>query len=176
MKTIELGVFEVVSGILIISDPCYERGIWCQGKLEGVPRGKWFASVEVEEGEGGRVMALMAARAGYRSVGWIRMGWRKEPFEVGVDSGQAGLFDVAHYRDDAAVVGVDRISADIICPEEPWYSIACDRTLSEIGAGIIPFGCVSSSGYGDGSYECHTFRDREDAIAVIRVTFITDEE
>ncbi len=45
----ELGSFEVVSGQLIISDPCYKRGIWCAGTLENVRNGEWNAKVAYEK-------------------------------------------------------------------------------------------------------------------------------
>ena len=73
---------------------------------------------------------------------------------VGVDSGQAGVFDAKYFEDDklARQYQVE----DPICPDQPWYSLCCDRTLGETGAGIIPYGVVSSSGLGDGSYSYYT--------------------
>lgn len=39
--TNNLGSFDVHSGELIVSDPCYSLGTWCQGKLENVRNGEW---------------------------------------------------------------------------------------------------------------------------------------
>jgi len=72
-------------------------------------------------------------------------GYQKLDFEVGVDSGQAGVFDLSHYWNDSV--------APEVAPEEVWYSMCCAVTLSECSAGVVPFGAVSSSGYGDGGYD-----------------------
>lgn len=45
-------------------------------------------------------------------------------FEVGVDSGQAGIFDRAHYQDASTVASVP----DPIYKKDPWYSACCHQT------------------------------------------------
>lgn len=171
MKRIEIGTFEVVTGKVVVSDPCYEIGTWCQGVLENVREGAWRCHVLRSDD---RVAELIL---GHSSGQAVSKRWNKESFDVGVDSGQAGVFDAAHYRDDAATQGVSRIAQEVICREEPWYSICCDRTLgNESGAGIIPFGVVSSSGYGDGSYRCYTRKDAAGCVVGIRIVFIADED
>jgi hypothetical protein len=104
--------------------------------------------------------------------------WVEEPFDVGVDSGQAGVFDAAHFRDNLVVMGVERISKEApICPEEPWYSICCDRTIgSPCGAGVVPHGAVSSSGFGDGSYRCWTAKDRDGQVVAVKISYLYEEE
>ncbi len=105
-QTRELGLFEVASGTVIVGDPCYERRTWCAGQL-AVKKGVWKA-VAVK-------------------------GWKKQPFEVGIDSGQAGLFDdIVYARDD-----------------DTWYRSCSAIILKAPGAGVLKNGVVSESGYGD---------------------------
>ena len=170
-----VGRFRVVSGRVIVSDPCYEIGTWCQGILEKVRKGQWECHVSLaQEGASDTGVAeLVARRASLPTP--FNPSWIEERFEVGVDSGQAGIFDMAHYRDDRVAQAVERLGRETICPDEPWYSLCCDRTSgSAMGAGIIPYGVVSSSGFGDGSYRCFTQRDREGYVTAIRTVFITD--
>ena len=99
-------------------------------------------------------------------------------FTGGVDSGQFGYFDHDEYRNDNIVQGVERVTPDdVICDDEPWYSICCDRTLSKDKWGEIPFGIVSSSGYGDGSYPTYGIKDVDGKEWVGFVTlFIWDDD
>lgn len=171
-----VGEFKVTSGQVMVSDPCYDAGLWCQGVLDKTRKGQWNAHVRLirEEACDVHVAELIARHSACSRTGIH--GWTEErSFVVGVDSGQVGFFDVTHYRDDRLAQNVERLSHESICPDEPWYSLCCDRTLgSKIGAGIIPYGVVSSSGYGDGSYRCLTQRDADGYVIAIRVVFITD--
>ena len=104
----------------------------------------------------------------------------KAPFNVAVDSGQAGVFDSANYQNDESIAHLtdaDRLYAEdkIRWPEEPWYSWCCDRTLGEAGAGIVPNGAVSSTAYGDGSYECTLVKEDGLVVGVI-IDFVGEEE
>ena len=54
-----------------------------------------------------------------------------------VDSGQAGVFDFGSY-------GVD-----------DFYDLCCKKTLSRRQYGFMEEGFVTSSGYGDGTYEAN---------------------
>ncbi|MBK8989453.1 MAG: hypothetical protein IPM39_25905 [Chloroflexi bacterium] len=84
------------------------------------------------------------------------------------------MFDAAHYRDDSLAKQFP-VSEPLVA-EEPWYSLCCDRTLGEERAGVIPFGAVASSGYGDGVYQAFGLRDGEGRIMGVMIVFITEEE
>lgn len=43
MERIDLGTFEVISGKLVVSDPCYAEDLWCCNALENVRNGVWNA-------------------------------------------------------------------------------------------------------------------------------------
>ncbi len=114
-------------------------------------------------------------------VYWWRP-WKRLDIEVGVDSGQCGFFDDGLFRQDYSLLGKngvklhekldaakaagDQAEADALQKkldvklaglpagfgDNPWYTACCNLTLSSVGAGVIPYGAVSSSGLGDGSY------------------------
>lgn len=166
-----IGTFEVVSPKIMVSDPCYEKDTWCNGVVNNVKKGTWKAEVVIgTEGDwGNRVRSLVAFSKNGKPIG----AWHKETFSVGVDSGQAGIYDLRFFRDNNVVKDVERVNPDnIICEDKPWYSINCDRTIGKFKAGVIPYGCVSSSGFGDGEYTCYTKRDKDKKVVVISIEFI----
>ena len=172
-----LGEFAVTSGVLRVSDPCYERETWCSGTIEPAIKGYWTAqAVFFDEGSwGNRVGYLIVQHKDY-NFDQTNPGWSLENIDVGVDSGQAGVFDDRYYKDDDVVQHITRKHSESICEDDPWYSICCDRTLCEEKAGVIPHGAVSSSGYGDGSYRCLTQKDEDDNIIAVMIDFGLSEE
>ena len=53
-----------------------------------------------------------------------------------------------------------------------WYRHVCDITLSKMSAGVLPYGAVSSSGFGDGGYTCYTHADENGVIDFAFIVFI----
>lgn len=153
---------------VMVSDPCYGLNTWCQGVLENVLPGTYDCEVEYsDEGDWGtRVAAIEVTHIDYDGI--IR--FEPEYFEVGVDSGQAGIFDYDYYceyHDDT-----DKYPH----VNDDWYEMVCHITLSRAQSGTVEdYGLVSSSGYGDGGYTCYTARERNGYIIAIRIEFITDE-
>ena len=173
-RTLELGEFVVASGKLIVSDPCYDTDVWCRGELENVLNGTWHAStVELYTGSWGRRIArLIAVHEDFVNEKMSKgqcMG-----FDVGVDSGQAGLFDASHYRDDTVIPNHDNLKDKR--PSEIWYDHCCNITLSPLSAGVRPYGVVSSSGYGDGSYDCFVCRNEYGQIIRAEIEFILEDD
>ena len=168
MEVRNLGTFNVSSGKVIVSDPCYDRGTLCAGLLENVKNGTWNASVDVlssseTHGWGKRVGTLYAYTK--HSLSSFQQ-HTVAKFEVGVDSGQAGIFcDSVYPHGSTGEYG-----------EDGFYGICCNLTLSNEQAGVLLGGVVSSSGYGDGGYTCSYLRDENGEIVSIRITFIRDEE
>ena len=165
--TVKIGTFEVKSGAVICSDPCYKRDTWCQGVLKNVKKGKWLASiVRSNEGEwGSRVAELIAVHSVHAPIPESN-DWNVEKFDVGVDSGQAGIFDDKSYRGGEDEYGYGG-----------WYDKCCDLTLKTEGghqilsAGVLEGGVVSSSGYGDGCYDCFTIKNNGKIVG-IRIVFM----
>jgi hypothetical protein len=180
--------FEVVSGELVISDPCYSEETWCQGVVKA-KNGKWYPNAETVnmEGWGNRVVTLVAGHEEFWSYmsddykeDFIPPVWEKLPFSVGVDSGQAGIFDFSHYRDDSVVKEAYRLTKTHIGQDREgsggdWYGMCCDRTLSFYKWGLIPYGVVSSSGLGDGMYSAFAVKNDEGEVIAVKIIFIPVE-
>lgn len=94
--------------------------------------------------------------------------------DVGVDSGQAGFFDLEKYA--LAVSDKGERRADRGQTFEEFYDSVCDLTLDRKSFGVVPFGCVSSSGYGDGGYECYVRRNEVGEAVEALIVFIGEYE
>jgi len=145
MKTTidELGTIDL-SGTVVVSDPCYDREVWCMMPGVKVRPGRYrvFVARQNEGRFGIRIACLMAVHDDYEAAEINN--WDDDcSGSIGVDSGQCGIFDDAIYpklNDDPAF--------------ESFYGECCRLTLGEGSAGILENnkGAVSASGYGDGSY------------------------
>lgn len=141
-----LGTFEVKSGALFVTDPCYEREVNPKNIVRKVMNGIWEAMVITsDEGSWGiRNGILIAYHEKSSPTGYVN--WSRKRFEVGVDSGQAGIYDNDKF--------VGRIDGDDA--SEEWYQKNCKLSMSTLSAGVLDGGCISSSGFGDGGYVCRT--------------------
>lgn len=106
---------------VMVSDPCYGLGTWCQGVLENVLSGVYDCNVEYsDEGDWGtRVSAIEVTHESCRGK-FIAL--ECEDFEVGVDSGQAGIFDYEYY----AKYHMDAMEREHV--SDDWYDMVCDLT------------------------------------------------
>lgn len=177
-QSMYLGNFEVTSGELITSDPCYDLDTWCMGVLKGVKKGSWHAYSMIEDSEE-RNSALIIYHesvsktdASYYFSGAYKL--NTAPFEVGVDSGQAGFFDSTVYKNDATVPTDFNLGLD--WKDRGWYGMCARLTLSDKGAGVVPGGAVSSSGYGDGGYSCRYFMNENHEIIYADIVFIGEDD
>jgi len=143
---------------VIVSDPCYTIPTWCQIKLNNVLPGDYhpFVQKSTEFGWGNRCHRLGVIHNDY--IANHKLSWRVNPGEVGVDSGQAGIFCKTGYRNDelAESITTPEINFDITRDGEGdvWYEKMCKFTLSDKQWGSYDTGVVSSSGIGDGGYDC----------------------
>jgi hypothetical protein len=140
-QTIKLGDFEINSGKMYCSDPCYSKQTWCQALIDNVENGKWIAKIKMKNcgSWGNRVSKLIVQKAGMAKPQGL---WVLDS-EIGVDSGQAGFFD------STCPLGEGEYG-----DKNSFYGKCCDLTLNEPDGGVIENGCVSRSGYGDGGYVC----------------------
>lgn len=153
IEHIEIGAFETTREVLVVSDPCYKLGTWCMGEVFDAKLGLWNAGVGIANmGKWGRRIAYLAAF--HRDCPDIKtLEVHEAKFEVGVDSGQAGIFDFDHYQDQTVIP--DQSLSEF---GDPWYTCCCHQTLNtEHHAGVIPYGVVASSGFGDGAYTCYYY-------------------
>ena len=171
-----------LGGEVIVSDPCYEVPTWCQEVIKNVRPGVYDTEVDYREsdGWGERVHSLTVLHHGIRTPLW-----ENYSDHIGVDSGQCGVFCMTSYRNDEMSQELpwmtekgDPFSDHPIRPQdgegEQWYVKMCDRTLStEEGWGVYDTGVVSSSGYGDGSYELQVCQ-MDGLIHGFKIIFIDD--
>lgn len=169
--------FEITSGVIVASDPCYEIPTWCQGIIENVKKGTWLAEVETSDqnawGERISVLRVMHLNA-HRTYNMVDV-----EMDGGVDSGQFGFFDKDFYRNDEAAKELVKYDFGGSVQEgekgEEWYTACCNHTLSKKGWGVLPQGAVSTSGFGDGSYPVFGEKDESGEWCFFEVVFIDDE-
>lgn len=168
MKTIQL------SSNVMVSDPCYSVPTWCQTQLDNVLAGKYYIDVQTDEDDG-RNYALVAVHEDYVSQKkrWYNHG------EFGVDSGQAGIFDMASYRNDEIAESITTPEDDFTINRDQegdeWYIKMCKLTLATKNHwGSYDRGVVSSSGWGDGSYPLKVQRDKGRIVGICLDFGMTD--
>ena len=115
----------MLGGKVMVSDPCYGIGTWCQGVLENVLPGVYDCNVEYsDEGDWGiRVSAIEVTHESCKGK-FVQL--EREEFDVGVDSGQAGIFDYEYY----AKYHMDATERPHV--DDDWYDMVCDLTLTKI--------------------------------------------
>lgn len=154
--------FQVESGKIRISDPCYGRDVWCTAVIENCASGQWDAAIVEKNGIVTRLVIKHSSLAKFPPLRTLQVKpngivcWRK-PWEeidaaIGVDAGMCGFFD------DAKYVG--------------WADFAdfCYR-ISAGGVGVLPYGVVSQSGYGDGCYCAFKQTNKEGQVVALALLF-----
>ena len=162
-----------------VTDPCYSVPTWCQLKFDNVLPGKWVATMIYDElGGSNRNAELVLIHQDYQSKDLV-YDWFGD---FGVDSGQAGVFDAASYRDDAAVAGMKlpklrepfKLLGDY-SDGDAWYEAMCNFTLENDGWGAYDAGAVSSSGWGDGMYPVYGAENDDGKIVALQLSFIPQD-
>ena len=170
--------FTITSGQMVISDPSYEIPTWCQGVVENVKNGVWIGEVDMVDDRVGALFAFNeeALISDSNLKGLVISDAEELPFDFGVDSGQLGYFDLPHYRNDDSAKDLKKYNFgenyDIDGDGEEWYLAICELTLSDEKFGVLPFGVVSSSGYGDGSYMSFGLQNEQGEYIAFMTTFI----
>lgn len=184
-----LGEFET-SGQIHVSDPCYDGldDFLLTATVEVKP-GKWLAWVEIsDEGDWGKRVSHLYASHISRAVSVYDPWGESIHDDIAVDSGQCGMFDTEHYRREADAAGyVFRHDTDdphhmhwltdMAARDGRWYAMCCDQTIDrDQHGGVVPGGCVSSSGFGDGSYLLFAQQDEAGVTDALLLEFISPEE
>jgi hypothetical protein len=112
MKTI------LLSDKVRVSDPCYDNDVWCKTKLTDVLPGEYEVTVDRHDDEswGNRISQLQVVHKDYKHKNLV---WN-EHSEIGVDSGQAGVFCESTYRND---------TVDINTPESDFFLPMNDQSI-----------------------------------------------
>jgi hypothetical protein len=167
----KLGNFKTTDGLLRITDPCYTKDTWCSGTIPECEVGTWSAFLlYVHKGDWGTRVSEILAIFGDVSVEDAQKfldekEWKMTSIDVGVDSGQCGIFQDSEYPEGETGDYGDKDS---------FYDTCCKLTLGNNQGGIVSIkgtGVVSSSGYGDGSYDC-LITETNSIVSGIRVVFI----
>ena len=141
-----------------ITDPCYKEDVINQGGglLADIKPGHWSCCT-LFDNEEKRILRLMANHVDHDYIGLSDS--TEVLGAIGVDSGQAGIFDADYYRKN-----VD---------DKQWYSQKpCRATSTALGFDSIDgVAVVSSSGWGDGCYAVHVSRDEAGVIVNITIVF-----
>jgi hypothetical protein len=156
--------FKVESGQLLLTDPCYELGTWCTIQVPAM-NGTWITDTFYNRE--GRVSAISAAWVAEKAKPMPP--WEHIDGEVGVDSGQAGIFDLDAYPDREDTGEPD--------DESSFYGQCCKITASAKRAGNIYIdnvsrGYVARSGYGDGGYDAFAIFNEDRIAEAVKIVFI----
>jgi len=156
---VTVGEFKNESGILLVSDPCYEPGTWCTG-IVAAKKGTWVAKVVRIDGIVAGLFCHHVDRQDFprEQGGWESVRLNARDGLAGVDSGQCGIFDEAEF---GSMFEREGTSGD-------FYKGCCDKTIrTEAGGGVFDWGAVSQSGCGDGGYGVYRLTDEFVATAII---------
>ena len=169
--------FTIESGKICVSDPCYNKGTWCAAWDLEAQTGVWNCEVikSYEGLWGERVKEINAIAGEIYPEGCIPIDlpWKKLEFDIGVDSGQCGIFDYEKYPDGENTGEYE--------DENSFYGKCCNLTLPEDDSkepfGVLENGIVSSSGFGDGSYIMYgLYEENREKLIGVKVIFIDEEE
>lgn len=145
------------AGAVRVTDPCYEPDVWCAATIHDILPGKW--NCEVEESSG--VICSLTIR--HEDYPYLQP--RENIGFAAVDSGQCGFFDPDYF-------GQNQPDNDYDNPQS-WYRRVCELTLNHPSWGTIEGkGVVSSSGYGDGSYDIFACRNDSGHIVGLQLWFM----
>lgn len=141
-----------------VTDPCYDKGVWCRETLECNP-GEYFGYAEIsDEGEWGKRVASISI---YKDDEEVDLDDMERVGSIGVDAGMAGFFrDKPDYPDDEwskflHEAGLYKPNGEYDYSKD-YYS--------------VEYGVFSNSGYGDGGYDVYANKER----TAFTIVFIED--
>ena len=164
---------KIECGRITFSDPCYDLSTWCMIKDIPFPNGIYRACTkEVEENWNGNIITDISELIIYNnekvpeySGREMDIWWDELKGEVGVDSGQAGIYDSEYYKNFHSENSIN----------EQWYDEVCNLTIAR-KFGVKDGECaVSSSGYGDGGYTAYIGKIGNEIVAA-KIVFIDEED
>ena len=80
---------------VVVSDPCYSIPTWCQAVIDNVKPGTYYTTVKKHDAGnwGNRCSMIYAIHEDYIDHPNLIKRWEKTNYDIGVDSGQCGIFD-----------------------------------------------------------------------------------
>jgi hypothetical protein len=163
--------FKITSGKIHCTDPCYSIDTWCGNYNLRAQNGDWVATIYYDDIEE-RVACWKAwlVEKTHQATTTESEKWERLPNEIGVDSGQAGIFDASIYPKTKKEQGE-------YGEMDTFYGKCCDATLHTTGdcGTVVNQGFLSSTGYGDGEYTGYVLKNEQGEIFAVKVVFIDDE-
>jgi hypothetical protein len=145
-------MFTISSGLIRITDPCYEEVEW--GTFLGPAKnGNW--EIESDEDQ------IEFYHKDYKDYS------NQANIEISVDSGQIGMFDNSLYPTEAKEFEYEG---------DTFYSKCCKLTCEEGCYGELSFGAVSSTYIGDGVYKGRVFYKDDLVVRVVIKLRYREEE
>lgn len=154
---LDSNLFEITSGKVCITDPCYTKKTWCSAWNIPVENGIWKAEVEEKHG---RIEKLICE---LKDAIINNLAEELISSIIGVDSGQCGIFDQEKYPDEGTGSFEDN---------ETFYGKCCEITLRDSSWGVLKFGVVSSSGWGDGTYYAKGVKTKDGKFIKITIFYM----
>lgn len=158
---------------ILVTDPCYTIDTWCNELVSNTLEG--YYDVEVKE-KYGRIKSITITHENHP---YNKDKWKCISQDIGVDSGQCGFFNLDNYRNDS----IDIPFADDNAKEfydtytfrdeggGEWYAKICGYTLQDKQWDALEgIGLVSSSGFGDGSYDLYA-KKVDNKVTALKVKF-----
>lgn len=158
-KEYEIGTFDLGTEV-DITDPCYDKGVWCRMTTECQPGTYTGYAYISDEGEWGERVAEI-------SIFKDDIKCETEDMElignIGVDAGLAGFFNnKPNYPDDKWMEFL--VNAGVF---KSYDEYDYDKNYY-----CVDYGVFSSSGYGDGGYDVYANEDR----TAFTIVFIEEDE
>ena len=111
LKKQNIGIINL-SNQIRITDPSYSPTTWCAGTLNILPGNYQCFSQKVDTGEWGiRIASIEIRHENFLNIEPIE----KTDIDVGVDSGQCGIFDLAYFLKMNLNTHINKEIYDIIC-------------------------------------------------------------
>jgi len=132
MGWVYAGKFHAWDGLIDITDPCYDKDVWCRINGVKVRRGTYNANYFI--GDNGRVEKIaichksFSGEIDYENADYVG--------DIGVDAGLAGFF----------------ISPKPDYTQDEWQKICNELNTSGPAVSLNSQGFFTSSGWGDGGY------------------------
>lgn len=159
-----VGVFNVSCGQIRVSDPCYEKDSDGGFTVDNVVNGQWLAYFDFDRFRDS-IACVFAVHNMYRDK--VSVYNLHEVAQIGVDSGQASIFDKVYY---------DTNQGGEYGELDTFYGKCCHITEIKSCGIVENCGVVSSSGYGDGEYPVYVCRDKNGLVYCVYIEFVSDEE
>jgi hypothetical protein len=171
MATLQpIGGFRLTHSTVVITDPLYDEesarisGLGCL--ISNCRTGDWRVELLTDRttepwGEMPRIVT--AIYAGFPTPpdqsDWLRVG-----DEIGGDTAQLGIYDLAHFHDDSLVPDNQQWTFDggPAIPDDLWYSMNCEAVQKQLAA-TIPHGVVVSW---DGGMDVDIFVSDHEVVAI----------